>query len=204
MAGGQGLKAFLSHNTADKKPARALAQALVAFGVDPWFDEWSIAPGESIVGGLERGVGECRMFILIWSKAAAASKWVDTEVRAFLRRRVDDPALRIVPIMLDDEPLPSLVAEYRGFELRGGAEIATIAYEIVGKPCKDTVVKLLHALLLEKLHGHKDLAFQPLAIFCEQCYSTDLRHGTTTDDDRGDTYYSVECQDCGWSDATEI
>lgn len=198
------MKAFLSHNTADKKPARALAQALVAFGVEPWFDEWSIAPGESIVAGLEHGVSECRMLILMWSKAAAASKWVDTEVRSFLRRRVDDSSLLIVPIMLDDAPLPSLVAEYRGFDLRGGADIAAVACEIAGKPCSDTVIRSLHALLLEKLHGSKELPLQPLAMFCEKCYSSSLKRGTTTDDSRDDTYYWVECQDCGWSDATEI
>lgn len=198
------MKAFLSHNTADKNAARALAHALVEFGVDPWFDEWTLAPGESIVAGLERGLSECRMFILMWSKAAAASNWVDTEMRSFLRRRVNDSTLLFIPITIDDTPLPALVAEYKGLALSGGADIAIIAYEIAGKPCRDTVICLLHALLLEKLHGHKDLAFQPLAIFCERCYSTNLSHGTSIDDDRDNTYYFVECGACCWSESTEV
>ena len=95
------MKIFISHNKADKASARALAVLLVEQGVDVWFDEWELCPGDSIVGGIEEGLSNAGVFVLLWSKAAEASNWVGTEVRAFLRRRVDDDGLKIVPLMVD-------------------------------------------------------------------------------------------------------
>jgi hypothetical protein len=43
-------------------------------------------------------------------------------VRAYIRRRVDDHSLRIIPLLMDDTPLPVLVADYRGFNV-GGSRI---------------------------------------------------------------------------------
>jgi hypothetical protein len=47
-----------------------------------------------------------------------ASKWVDTELSAAIRKRVDDTGFRLIPIMIDDSTLPALVADYRGFLLK--------------------------------------------------------------------------------------
>jgi hypothetical protein len=51
----------------------------------------------------------------MWSAAAKASKWVDAELRRRYAResaRVDDKAIRLIPIMIDDTPLSVLVADY--------------------------------------------------------------------------------------------
>jgi len=96
------LIAFVSHNKTDKEHARFLAMALVGLGANVWFDEWDIQPGDSIVGGIEEGISRCSHFVLIWSSSAAASKWVGTEVRAIIRRRVDNEELKIIPIIVDD------------------------------------------------------------------------------------------------------
>lgn len=198
------IRAFLSYNKADRGAAHALAQALLSLGAVVWYDEWEIGPGASILAGMEKGLTDSNMLLLLWSRHAAASNWVDTELRAFLRRRVEDGGLRVVPVMLDATPLPTLVADYRGCRLNTGSDIPMAALEICGRPSNKQVVKLLHTRLLETLHGHKELAKQPLAIFCDECYSTKLRHGTSTDEERDDTYYYVVCEECGWSDATEI
>jgi hypothetical protein len=103
--------AFISHNKADKATARLLAAELVQTGMNVWFDEWKLRSGDSIVGGIEKGLSECDVFVLIWSRHAQQSNWVDTEVRAVLNRRGANHSLRIVPIFSDDAPLPTLVAE---------------------------------------------------------------------------------------------
>lgn len=91
------MKVFVSHNKADKSTARLIAMGIVEHGEDVWFDEWDIRPGESIVGGIEKGITECDVFVIVWSESAAKSKWVGTELRAIVRRRVDVENLRIVP-----------------------------------------------------------------------------------------------------------
>jgi hypothetical protein len=86
---------------------------LVAQGEDVWFDEWEIRPGQSLTGGIEEGLAGSDAFILVWSGAAHASRWVGTELRAYIRRRVDDNSLLVIPLMLDRTPLPVLVADFQ-------------------------------------------------------------------------------------------
>jgi hypothetical protein len=142
-------RVFISHNKADKAKARALANAFQAVGCRAWFDEWENKPGESIVGGIELGLGEADVFVLCWSASAAQSNWVGTEVRATLRRRVDDATLRIVPLLLDDTPLPALVAEYSGFHYVSETEAPRMASLIAGfraQPAKVALSDLLDQL----------------------------------------------------------
>lgn len=39
------MRAFISHNKADKATARLIAMSLIEHGEDVWFDEWEIRPG---------------------------------------------------------------------------------------------------------------------------------------------------------------
>ena len=41
------MRIFISHNKADLITARAIALLLVEQGLDVWFDEWEIRPGDS-------------------------------------------------------------------------------------------------------------------------------------------------------------
>ena len=166
------MKAFISHNKANKNVARALAEALLTQGIEPWFDEWSIRPGESIVEGFELGMTTSEVFIMLWTREAVASNWVGTEMRAFIRRRVDDKTLRVIPITLDETPLPVLIAEYKGFSLKSGSEVVQVAFDIAEGPTRENQISCIHQLLIDKLYEGKPLIARPLAIFCEKCYST--------------------------------
>ncbi len=109
------MRVFLSHNSKDKAFARALARRLRAHGADVWFDEWEIAPGQSILERLESGLETSDAFTVLWSQNARQSPWVGAELRAYLRRRIDNATLRVIPIQLDDSPLPVLLRDYCGF-----------------------------------------------------------------------------------------
>lgn len=126
------MQVFISHNKADAETARLFATTLAEQGVGTWFDEWDLRPGDSIIDGIERGLSNADVFVLFWSAQAASSQWVGTEVRAYLRRRVDDGTLRIVPLMLDETPLPVLVADYLGFRIIKDADLVHAATEITG------------------------------------------------------------------------
>jgi len=194
------MKVFISHNKADKTSARALAVLLVEQGVDVWFDEWEIGPGESITGGIERGLSECDVFVLLWSAAAHASNWVGTEVRAFIRRRVDDDGLRIIPLMIDGTSLPALVADYRGFDLSGGTSLDEVAAELTGAPRDLEIARRLQAKLLELTASHASGGDPLPYLVCPTCACTELKRGTYEDPSRDDLYYYIECTECGWTD----
>ena len=182
--------------------SRHLAVALVEQGVGVWFDEWEIRPGDSIVGGIEAGLSDAEVFVLVWSSHARDSNWVGTELRAYLRRRVDDQSLKIVPIMLDETPLPTLVAEYKGFVFTDTTP-EQIATEIAGNPGEREIARLLQNRLLEVAWG-KFSGSDPLPYFvCPSCGCPKLRRFQARDA-RGDSYYCVQCEECNWRDETEI
>jgi len=195
------MKAFISHNKADKLTARLLAMALVEQGEDVWFDEWEIRPGDSITGGIEEGLSACDVFVLIWSTDAANSNWVGTELRAILRRRVDEGGLRIIPIMLDGKKLPALVADYRGFRLNDSGGLQDIASEIVGRKLPVDIAQQLQKRLHELADGTlpKD---NPLRILvCPKCASKNLAITKDYDGYSDSQVYFAICNDCGWCEA---
>src|SRR5581483_840400 len=192
---------FVSHNSADKAFARALSFGLAEQGVSVWFDEWKMRPGDSLIEGIESGLADVDCFALIWSKAASASKWVGTEVRAYVRRRVDDGSLRIVPIMLDDTPLPLLVAEYFGIR-SNGRDAVEVAAKIVG----DTSAHELARRLQERFFDLLDEIGQGVGPWhyrlCPRCGSTKLEGQQQSYGD--DQCIVVKCKECGWEDASEV
>ena len=195
------MKAFVSHNKADKELAQAMAEALVSVGVRAWLDAWSIKPGESIIEGIEFGIGSSELLILLWSREAAKSNWVGMEWRSFITRRVKDGTLKVIPLMLDDAPLPSLVAEYRGFPFSQKAHALKIAYEIIGHQDDAIVRNLLHNALLEKLRVDKPMESRPIALFCERCQGVSLKRGTYQESTGASqvTVYYAKCTECGYT-----
>src|SRR5271166_3912672 len=45
-------KVFCSHRSVDKTRVRDIARKLREAGIDAWFDEWEIKPGEDIVAAM--------------------------------------------------------------------------------------------------------------------------------------------------------
>ena len=70
---------FLSHNSGDKPQVRRLAERLKASGLQVWFDEWVIRPGDDIYLAVERGLEAARVQVLCLSPAALGSDWVTLE-----------------------------------------------------------------------------------------------------------------------------
>lgn len=198
------MRAFISHNKSDKVTARALATLLVAQGEDVWFDEWEIRPGQSLTGGIEEGLVNSDTFILVWSAAAQQSNWVGTELRAYIRRRVDDNSLRVIPLMIDKTALPVLVADYRGFDLSDGEmSLEEVAREVAGGR-GDTELAIILQQKLNNLTEENAQAGDPFPMLvCPSCASPNLKRQSTTDPQRDEIYYLINCEDCGWGDWTQ-
>lgn len=196
--------AFISHNKADKATARLLATALVEAGVNVWFDEWQMKPGDSIVGGIESGLRDCDVFVLIWSDSARRSNWVGTELRAVINRRVGDNELRLVPVLTDDTPLPTLVAEYKGYDLLTIPDLRQIAQEISGV----SNARELAELLQKKLHQLAEAELDPdnpiRVIVCPECASKNITIKRDYDFYSDGDVYFVMCDDCSWGTAGKV
>jgi hypothetical protein len=135
--------------------------------------------------------------MLMWSSAAKASKWVDTELRAAIRRRVDDTDFRLIPIMIDDTAPPALVADYRGFPLKKASDMDGIVREFCPEPEIDVVSRLQQRFLelVSKQFPEND---EVRCLFCPVCASKNLSALIKHEPQFDERLYVVRCADCGW------
>ncbi|HXQ72866.1 MAG TPA: toll/interleukin-1 receptor domain-containing protein [Pyrinomonadaceae bacterium] len=187
------MQVFISHNVANKADARLLASALARRGSNVWFDEWNIRPGESIAAGIESGLAGSDIFVLIWSANAARSNWVGNEIRAYLHRRVADATLRIVPLMLDETPLPLLVADHLGFKIAAPEDFDHVAQELNGQRDDHELAQLLQKRLWELARDKIPEGSPHRFIICPQCGSPDLMHTAFFDGYKEKMNYAVMC-----------
>ena len=195
---------FISHNKADKNVARSLAQALIDQGISVWFDEWKLKPGDSIIGGIEDGLAAADMIVVVWSKNAAKSKWVKAEVRASLYRRITDEGVRVVPVLLDNTPLPVLLADSLGLRLSTPKDVLQVAAKLGGNATPMELGRRLQERFFEVLNeiggGVDPMQYR----FCPMCGSPKLEGWQQTDYARDDNYAGICCKKCGWDTGGEV
>ncbi len=100
---------FLSHSWENKPFARKLYEALIAKGVNVFFDEKKLKPGDDFYESLSKGIEHYDKMILVCSKESLTeSWWVDREIDRLLakeRELMKERGHRInllIPIMIDD------------------------------------------------------------------------------------------------------
>jgi hypothetical protein len=117
---------FLSYNGEDREHVQSIAVYLADKArLNPWFDEWSLIPGEASLRNLERGLeasSSCAVFI----GESGHGPWQQPEIEAALRQRVGDPAFRVIPVLLPNAPqepkLPSFLSGKIWVDFRKGLE----------------------------------------------------------------------------------
>lgn len=196
---------FLSHNAADKAVARRLGAQMRLSGADVWFDEWEIRAGDSIPGKVNQALETVDTVVLLWSSDADRSKWVRAEFETALARGMEDGSLRVIPVLLDDTPVPALLRRIRRVDLRDGDESRAVN-EIMGFATDQD--RLL------AIQQHLDEAGLEVAFFegygpvvcCPRCGAglEHLRGWSAVDERRDDTYAGVECSKCGFNDGGEL
>lgn len=125
-------KVFVSHSSLDKEIVRQLATEIRAEGIEAWFDEWEIQPGDSVVEKINVGIQECQIFIIVISHNSVASKWVQEELNAATIRRIQENA-HIIPVRLDASEVPPLLATLHYIDLAN--------YQTGFKKLIDTILK---------------------------------------------------------------
>jgi hypothetical protein len=193
---------FLSYNTKDKNVAGEIALFLAAENINVWFDEWNISAGDSIVEQINKGLRGCTHFLIVWSKNASTSNWVRRELHSILAQAIKDGIPQIIPVVLDDTPLPKLMNDIRYIEYKDGSEKDrnNIINAITGHGASENFIKAIVKKYNELISDRNN----PLGLkACPRCGSTRLKGGFFTDYERDKVYYYFECKECGWSDWTE-
>ncbi len=187
--------AFLSHNIRDKDIAREVALFITAEGIPLWFDEWEISAGDSIIGKVEDGLASTTTFILLWSRNAHSSNWVTSELRSALTNALALGTPRIIPIVVDDTPLPLLVRDIRYVLWDGGSEAFRIdlVRALLGRRPSDSLTKLVVRKYRE-LIGPKGSPHLYQA--CPECGSQ-LIQPWQARTNRDDLVAGIKCLECG-------
>ena len=81
--------AFLCYGIEDMALAQRLALAMQAKGIDTWWDNWCIRPGDSLRQKVDEGLGNCTHFIALLTPTSINKPWVNLETDAGLMLKLD-------------------------------------------------------------------------------------------------------------------
>jgi hypothetical protein len=109
---------FLCHSSADKGHVRMVNDDLMNLGVSCWLDENKIKVGESIVAKIDEALGSSKTMIAFLSKRSVQSMWAKKEWQSFLSRQLSGGQLKILPAVLDECQIPSILADIKYADFR--------------------------------------------------------------------------------------
>ena len=100
---------FISYARQDSNWVYVAVSLLRAGGAKVFMDVDDIEYGDRWKDVLQKSIAVCRRVLVFWSSAAASSRWVNREWVLALQLQK-----RVVPVSLDDTPLPPQLAELHG------------------------------------------------------------------------------------------
>ncbi len=104
---------FLSHHSADKPWVRSLLDELVRLGLSAWLDERVLPQQDNFVEGLsDAGLCRCRFLVLVVTRQSLGRPWVKWEWSTFMA--LSGPLGRVIPVLLEDVPLPPAPGRHPG------------------------------------------------------------------------------------------
>lgn len=100
-------KVFISHSSLDKdRFVRDVAERLTQDGVDVWFDEWSLNPGDSLIKKIfDEGLAQTDVVIAVLSDHSADSAWVSQELDVATIAMINR-VCRVIPVLIDQVTVP--------------------------------------------------------------------------------------------------
>jgi len=120
---------FICYASEDKPAACALASGMARLGVEVWFDEWEIKVGESIVQRINDALGGVSHLIVLLSRDSVEKPWVRKELSSALMRQLSAESVTVLPLRLDDCPIPPILRDIKYADARKGIARALIEVE---------------------------------------------------------------------------
>lgn len=112
-------KIYLSYAREDQEFAKRLATTLKAQSVTAWMDVQRIRAGENWMGRVREGQKDSTGAVVVLSRAAASSHWMQSEISALLMREVADPKFAIYPAVIEDADVPVAFRDRQYADFRG-------------------------------------------------------------------------------------
>src|SRR5436190_19797471 len=94
---------FISHSAQDKKAAETICAALEQNGIRCWVAPRDVRPGKPFPGEITRAIQQCKVLLLIFSRASNESEQVLREVQLAVDCHLPIVRLRLADVPLSDD-----------------------------------------------------------------------------------------------------
>jgi TIR domain len=179
-------KVFVSYTSKDETLAQLIAERFCANGIDAWWAEWEIRPGQSLRQRIDEGLGNCSHFVVLLTPNSINRPWVKAEMDAAFVRRLNDACV-FIPLRSDLSPgdlPPTLQALNSPHISRNGEGLDQLINDIHGVSRKPAVGPQPPAIRLAK---DSETGYSPSATVIAQTFVEQSKHG-----DFGDPQFSVD------------
>jgi hypothetical protein len=113
-------RVFLCHSKIDKAAVRDLYQKLVSEGVEPWFDEEDLIPGQDWEATIKKAVQNSDVVVVCLSKTSVAKRgFAQKEIKFALDVADEQPegTIYIIPLRLEECELPERLKKWHCVDL---------------------------------------------------------------------------------------
>ncbi|MBL0358259.1 MAG: toll/interleukin-1 receptor domain-containing protein [Chitinophagaceae bacterium] len=97
---------FLSYRSVNRTWVLNLYDVLTELGFKVFIDQCELIPGDMLISRLGNALKKSQAGVLIWSKVAADSQWVEQEYQRLETKATTNSAFKFVPVKLDATELP--------------------------------------------------------------------------------------------------
>lgn len=115
-------RVFLSYANADKRFAKKIANQLEISGIDVWFAERELLPGDSIVDKIGKELSSSDYFFLLLSKNSLRYKWFGPEFSKTYLEELTTRNVVTIPVIIDDSEIPDFLSGLQIFDLKKRTE----------------------------------------------------------------------------------
>src|SRR5262245_44031660 len=113
---------FLSYTHSDERIAERLAHRLTESGWSTWWDR-QLLSGDNYRTEIQRQLDDARCVVVLWSKAALASRWVNDEADAGINTG------RLVQVIVEGLEPPLGFRSVQYVEMSGGTDLGDDAFQ---------------------------------------------------------------------------
>lgn len=110
---------FISYSHEDKLFTEKIVQALRNDTIHVWIDSWQMNAGDSIEQRITSAIQGASVILFFISRNFLQSSWCMRELNICLGYKAKDSEVTIIPLLLDNSPLPQELIDISGIKFNG-------------------------------------------------------------------------------------
>lgn len=101
---------FISYSHQDTDKVISIVRQLALNGYDIWMDAKDIVPGDNYIYKIFEGVHSSDVYVIFLSNASINSNYVRAELSHAVKRQIENPTFKILPILLEEVGIPQVIS----------------------------------------------------------------------------------------------